>query len=125
VKVAYIAGAYRASTLTEEMENIVKARKAAILFWRKGYAVICPHMNTAMFDAEIATDIILEGDLAMLSRCDVVVALPNWKSSEGARREIAKAFSLHLKVIFLSEEELENENRKRTSFVESDTPRGG
>ena len=121
MKVAYIAGAYRAPTLTEEMENIVKARKAAILFWKKGYAVICPHMNTAMFDTEVATDVILEGDLALLSRCDVVVALPNWKSSEGAKGEIARALSLHLKVIFLSEEELKYENRKRTSFVESDT----
>lgn len=65
----------------------------ALEYWRKGYAVICPHKNTALFDGAEGTtdDTWLEGDLEILGRCDVVVALPGWKGSMGARAEVVEA----------------------------------
>ena len=42
-------------------------------------------------------------DLAMLSVCDAIFMLSDWKDSPGAMREHARALELELKVIFEEE----------------------
>ncbi len=91
MKVAYIAGSYRANTIMGILDNIHIASKVALEYWKKGYAVICPHRNTALFDGECADVIWLQGDLELLRRSDVVVMLPFWTHSKGAIAEHAEA----------------------------------
>jgi hypothetical protein len=91
MKVAYVAGPYRGGTIRGTVENIRSAEAVALELWRMGFAVICPHLNTCLFDGALPDSVWLEGDLAILARCDVVVLAPGWEASEGARAEAVRA----------------------------------
>ena len=91
-RVAYVAGPYRDPRGAWYIqENINKARAVAVELWRMGYAVICPHANTAHFDGAASDDVWLEGDLELLGRSDLVVMIDGWKESTGAVTEHAFA----------------------------------
>jgi len=100
MKVAYIAGPYRADTPSGIVENIRKAEAVAIKYWKLGYAVICPHRNTALFDGLCPDETWLKGDIEILKRCDVIVMMKTWKHSSGALDELAEAVEAGLKVIY-------------------------
>jgi len=100
MKVLYVAGPYRAATVSGIVANIRAAEKVAVEFWQKGYAVICPHKNTALFDGLAPDFVWLQGDLEMLRRCDVIVMIPGWENSTGAKAELAEAERLGLEVIY-------------------------
>ncbi len=91
VDVVYISGAYRSDSINGIYENIQKARAEAIKWWKKGYAVICPHLNTAFFDGVCHDDTWIKGDLELVRRSDIIVMLPGWEQSEGAVREYHEA----------------------------------
>jgi len=59
VKLAYTAGPYRDSREWQVVQNIREAEAIALELWKMGHAVICP-------------------------RCDLIVMLPQWKTSPGA-----------------------------------------
>jgi len=101
MKVIYIAGAYRSNSINGIYDNIQKARKASLLFWKRGYAVICPHMNTAMMDGACPDDVWLNGYIELLKRSDVVVMLKNWERSAGAIKEHAIAQQYNKEIIYL------------------------
>lgn len=108
MKVAYIAGAYRADTHHGIELNIRKAEAVAIELWQMNYAVICPHKNTAHFDG-LAPDVVwLDGDLEFIDRLDIyqdcLVMLPGWEKSEGAKREREFAIARHLPIFYWSQD---------------------
>ena len=88
---AYVAGPYRADTHYEIEQNIRNAEAIAIELWQKGYAVFCPHKNTAHFDGLAPDHVWLEGDLEWLKHADLLVLVPGWEKSEGTyfEREFA------------------------------------
>lgn len=98
MKLAYVSGPYRSGSVNGIYHNIHAAREVASQWWGKGYAVICPHMNTAFLDGSCDDGIWLAGDIEILSRCDVIIMMPNWPDSEGARKEhdFAKQHGLHV-----------------------------
>ena len=100
MQIAYIAGPYRSDTVHGIVENIRKAEKVAIKYWRKGYAVICPHKNTALFDGLMPDDTWLKGDLEILKRCDAIVMMYGWELSSGARAELEYAIKNNIGVIY-------------------------
>lgn len=93
MKVAYVSGPYRAKTEWEVRQNIEHAAEIAADLWKMGYAVICPHTNSAFMGGVVPDETFLQGDLAILERCDVLVLMPNWEKSEGAKveKEFAEA----------------------------------
>lgn len=111
MKVAYIAGPFRSKTHWGVVQNVRQAEFVALKYWRLGYAVICPHTNTANFDGavskEIERSVWLDGDLEFLRRSDVLVAMNTWEVSEGARAEVSLAQELGLEIIY---DNGENEN---------------
>lgn len=100
MKVAYIAGPYRAKSLRGVIDNIRAAEKVAMKYWNLGYAVICPHMNCALFDGTAPDEVWLEGDKELLRRSDVIVMLPTWRKSSGARAEHDLAKELSKEIIY-------------------------
>lgn len=110
MKVAYIAGPYRAKTINGIVINIRKAEAVAIKYWLKGYAVICPHKNTALFDGTAPDKVWLKGDLEFIKRLipgkDVLVMMSDWKSSSGAVNECNFALSLGIEIIYDDGKEL-------------------
>jgi len=103
MKVAYISGPYRAGHGRTVLENIRVAEKYAIKYWREGYAVVCPHLNTAHFDGVVPDARFLEGDLEFIKRLhdtDAMVMLPNWMESKGAIQEQELAMERGLRIIY-------------------------
>lgn len=101
MKSIYLSGKYTAGDINE---NIAIARSVAISLWEKGFAVLCPHLNTANFekDCTIAYDDYIKGDFKLLKGCDCVVMIPGWRESKGACLERDYALSIN-KPIFLIE----------------------
>ena len=106
MKVIYIAGPYRSKNnkICEVVQNIRNAEKIALKYWKLGYAVICPHKNTALFDGYCDDKIWLEGDIEILKRCDIIVMMSNYLKSSGAIAELNFATENNIEVIFDYEE---------------------
>ena len=100
-QIVYIAGPYRAKTIVGRIINIYKARKEAIKWWKKGYVVICPHMNTALMDKHCLDDVWLKGAKELLKRSDIVVMLKPWPFSKGSVEELALAEKEGKRIIYL------------------------
>jgi len=113
MKVAYIAGPYRSATPRGIVENIRRAEAVALKYWRRGYAVICPHLNTALFDGAADDTCWLEGDLEILARCDTIVMMKGWEKSQGASEELQHAQSLAKIVIYDGSDELDAAQESR------------
>jgi hypothetical protein len=64
LKIAYVAGPYRAKTKIGIILNILRARKVAKELWKMGYAVICPHSNSALMDGIAPDEAFLNGGIA-------------------------------------------------------------
>jgi dienelactone hydrolase len=103
MQIIFVAGPYRASTKEGISHNIATARRHAERLWKEGYAVLCPHLNSAHMDGLADDQAFLDGDLAMLRRCDVIYMLPKWKESEGAREEHRMAKKWCKEIIYASE----------------------
>ena len=80
--------------------NIATARWVAIKLWEAGYAVICPHLNSAHFekDCKATYEQYIAGDLEMVKGCDAMVMIPGWEASKGAVEERNYALSLGIPV---------------------------
>lgn len=100
MKLIFVSGKYRAKSEWELEQNIRHAQDAALRLWQQGYAVICPHLNSARFGGACHDSVWLEGDLEMLKRCDAIYMLTNWQESEGAKQEIKLAKSLNKEILF-------------------------
>lgn len=89
--VVYIAGPYRAkpdpNNQYVQTLNIRRAEALAHDVWSMGAAALCPHLNTANFQGSLPDQVWLDGDLAMLAKCDAVLMTPDWELSAGARVE--------------------------------------
>lgn len=100
MKVAYIVGPYRAGSGRAVIDNVRAAERTAIKYWRMGYAVICPHTNTAFFDGVCPDETWLIGDVEIMKRCDVVIVMQDWSSSQGSINEVAIAKKEKKELIF-------------------------
>ena len=100
MQIAYIAGPYRAKTKLGIIRNILKARKIAKKYWRKGYAVFCPHLNSALMDRCAPEEVFLRGDLEFLKYADILVVIPGWERSKGTLGEIEFAKAKGIPIIY-------------------------
>lgn len=92
--IVFVSGPYRGDV----SGNIERAKQVAIRLWKLGYAVVCPHLNTAHFDGICPDETWLKGDLEIMSRCDAVYMMAGWDTSAGAKAERAAAIE-HNKII--------------------------
>ena len=93
VCVVYVAGPYRATTEWKLRKNIEKSADKAMEVWRLNAAglqvmAVAPCLNSALFGGEVADEVYLKNDLALLLRCDAMVVADGWENSEGVMSEI-------------------------------------
>src|SRR3990167_2913364 len=104
MRIIFVSGKYRDKDWDAIECNIRKAEKASIKLWQLGWAVICPHLNTAHFDGYCEDTVWLQGDLAMIDRFDptrdVLFMLDNWKESTGAGNEREHAQRRGIKIYY-------------------------
>jgi hypothetical protein len=81
-------------------QDIEEAKRVALKYWKQGYAVICPHANTAFFDGSCPDEVWLNGDLEILERVDVVVMMQGWEQSVGATGEYDHAVAHGKEIIY-------------------------
>lgn len=97
MKVAYVAGPYRAANpdgtqnAFRIQQNIMAALFQALEVWKLGHAALCPHANTMFFQHAAPDAVFLDGDIELLRRCDCIVTIPGWERSSGARHEVKVA----------------------------------
>ena len=87
MKVIYVAGPFRGASSWDIENNIRDAENLALEVWRLGAAAICPHTNTRFFNGALPDEVWLNGDLAILAKCDAVVLTHTWRRSAGATKE--------------------------------------
>lgn len=98
--VIYLSGKYSGKTKREISRNIEIARNYAIMLWEAGATVVTPHLNTQHFeqDCTCTYEDYIEGDLALLGKCDVIYMLEDWEQSGGARieKDYARKEGIHI-----------------------------
>uniref|UniRef100_A0A6M3LQ89 DUF4406 domain-containing protein n=1 Tax=viral metagenome TaxID=1070528 RepID=A0A6M3LQ89_9ZZZZ len=105
MKLIYVAGKYNSTSEVGLERNIRHAEEAAKRLWLEGWAVICPHKNTAHFgglleDPQKDRELWMAGDKEMVRRCDAIYMLNNWQASGGATEELELAKELGLEIYF-------------------------
>jgi hypothetical protein len=100
MKMLYIAGKYRSNSIDGVKENVRVARRYAEKYWKLGYAVICPHTNSGTMEYDVSEQLLMDGDLEFIKRCDVIVMLPGWIESAGSRAEHELAIQCKLQIIY-------------------------
>ena len=100
MKIAYVAGPFRAENYWLQERNIRLAEEAALELWKMGLAVICPHANTRFFQGAAPDELWLAGDLEIMKRCDFVLMVGAWTASEGAKKEHEKALAWGIPIFY-------------------------
>lgn len=104
MRVAYIAGPLTAHIWFDSVRNVIRAAHVARKYYLMGYAVHCPHLNTAFHwflrGPMPSYSDYLNGDMAILRRCDAVVMMHNWQKSPGACREWELAKRLNKEILY-------------------------
>jgi len=106
MQLLYIAAPYRTKTIVRLQQNIHEAKLMSQYYWLKGYAVICPHLNTANFDGLMPDKVFLHGTMIMLSRCDSIAMHPFWERSSGCITEFDYARSNNFEILTPTWEEI-------------------
>ena len=101
--IAYISGPYSGHFLLK-CYNIHLARQFAKKYWKLGYAVICPHSNSALFDKVVPHETFIKGDLALVQAATVVIFIGEWDRSKGALDELWEAVKHGKDIIFENKE---------------------
>lgn len=90
MQIAYISGPYSAPTPEGIEANVRAAAVVAAEVAALGYAVFCPHTNSYWVDGAkpgLSYAYWLAADLAILTKCDLMVMVRGWGSSDGAFSE--------------------------------------
>jgi len=99
MKILFICSPLRAKTAYRQELNRRKAEAVALNYWKKGYAVFCPHKNSANYGGEVRETTFIKGNKEILKCCYGIVVVGK-KVSIGMKREIALAKKLKLKFFY-------------------------
>jgi len=110
MKIIFISGPYFGDGKWETIErNIREAEKYQIALINKGIGAFCAHNHTEHFGSKGVNqpeEFYHELDMEFLKRaCDAVVAIPGWKNSRGAVKEIDWAEKNNIKIFYLKSPE--------------------
>ncbi len=108
MKIVFISGPYFGDGKWDTIEkNIRNAEKYQIALISRGVGVFCAHNHTEHFDSKGVDQpekFYHDLDMEFLKRaCDAVIAIPGWKNSRGALKEIKWAKENNVKIFYLKD----------------------
>lgn len=91
----YVAGPYgdRGGYMAID-KNIAVAREAAVWLVKNGFFFLCPHLNSAHFEAitpEVSIEHWYGQDLRLMEACDAMIVVGEWAKSKGVNKELQVA----------------------------------
>jgi hypothetical protein len=119
-RIGYVVGPYRAASRLQVECNIAEAKFVSFSMWTSGFPVICPHMNTALFDlyAPNAQDELwLSGALSIASRCDYAVCVKGYRDSHGSVAEIQQFFRESKQIYISTNTAIESETLIKNRYI--------
>jgi hypothetical protein len=96
--IIYIAGPYRNPTISGVNRNIHTARIAAEHLAAHDIFFLCPHLNSGLMDGINTDEYFLAMGLELLSRCDYMLLIGDWRNSDGSCMEKELARKLEIPV---------------------------
>lgn len=108
MKAIFISGPITAPTFYQVQQNIRRAEALAVKLMKKGWAVHCPHKNSEFLQGALHKhpeedfERWMAVDFEMLSRCDAIFMMKNWRHSRGSKMEHTEAKRLE-KLIYYEE----------------------
>jgi hypothetical protein len=88
----YIAGKYTDKTMVQIEQNILNAKKIAVECAYRRIKFFCPHTHTAHFgeySQNSSWQYYMNLCIPILRNvCNVIIMVPNWEDSEGAKYEL-------------------------------------
>lgn len=107
IPLVYIAGPFRSNNHWAIEKNIRTAEEIALQVWQMGGCAVCPHTNFRFFQNMVPDDLVLEGYLNLMRRCDAVVFCPGFRKSEGSIIEMEHARATNMmRFVWESDQEL-------------------
>jgi hypothetical protein len=100
MRLIYVAGKLAAETAWQREQYVRQAEEAALQILKMGAAVFTPHTQCRNYDGELPWEEWIKRDLEVLSRCNAIFMLPNWKDSKGATAEHAWAKDHGMKILY-------------------------
>ena len=100
---AFISGAYRGGSISEVELNVSRARCVIEDVLKAGWVPQCPNVYWHSFADLQGYDFWLEAALAILKTCDVLILVPGWETSSGARREVELAKEMGIPILTAAE----------------------
>lgn len=88
MKKVYVAGPYRAESISKVEENIARARYWTKRLIEKEYLPVTPHMLFALMDGVASDEYFLKAGLDLLEGCDYIYVMPHDGMSVGTQGEI-------------------------------------
>ena len=93
----YISGKITGLSKEEYMNHFADAEK---YLTNKGFSVINPARTNGTLPEDTTYDQYMDMSLLMISMCDTIYLLDNWKDSNGARKEAEYAYMHDMEVLF-------------------------
>jgi hypothetical protein len=87
MNLVYIAGKYRGDTPWDVEQNIRNAESWALKVAQTGNIPICTQAMYRFFDKQMEDKFWIAATLEIMKRCDIVLLIPGWEVSVGARDE--------------------------------------
>lgn len=105
-QLVYIAGKFAGKDIVEHTANVEHAASYRARVAALGAYPVCPHTNTRDLGGDTGKcddpklqEFWYQGSLELLRRCDVLLLIPGWEESVGARREEQAARSWGIPVV--------------------------
>lgn len=108
IPVVFLSGPFRSMAdpydQWEQTQNIRRAEELSLEVWKIGAAPVTVHLLTVHLSGTLPDKVWLDGDLAILAKCDAVLMLPAWQRSAGATAEFAFAVDRGIPVFYSVDE---------------------
>jgi hypothetical protein len=104
MKRIYIAGKYDDENIISCLANIRQGIEMAVKLAANGYAVYCPFLDFLFAlvrgGAELDKQDFQKNSMAWVEVSDALLILDNWRTSNGTKREIARAEQLLIPIFY-------------------------